>query len=167
MIGKLLAVGLFIFVASCSSTGNIYFKTSPEFDASTYLNPQDFGYHIEMLSPGNELLNAQGDPSFRPISFKGGLVQLQKNADNPSKNPNYDQRVSVLLEVYVDTTEEITNIKVIKRSHDFVNEQAVKAVLESTPVGAAKDGKPVNSFIRIPLEFYLYGVTTTRRVRYN
>lgn len=156
-----LFVAAFLLLAGCASSGNPYFSPAPGFDAEGYVNPADFGHPVRLnAQPGD---SAKPNPEFRPVSFEGGLTGIQERVSYPEDHVASRHTGEVLLQVYVDTTGAIANIREVSSPAYFLTEAAVEVVREALPRSARWRGVAVNSFVVVPLQFELHGVEVRRQ----
>lgn len=160
---SLLFLAFLITTISCS-TGKPLFETDPNFNPSTYLNPQDYGYDLKMNS--KSILSELNANPFKPIRLMDGLQDLNESKDYPRSAMRNQIQGEVLLEVYVDTLKKIREIKVIESPSSLLTKSAIEAIVKADFKYATKNGNPVNSFIRIPLEYKFYEVEVRRRIDY-
>src|SRR5699024_9565867 len=123
-----------VSAVSCAGSAHSSKSSSIEgFDKSLYLNPEKFGYVLKVRSE-NE--NGSGDEAFQPIIIDGGLRYLQSKVKYPRTALRRRIKGTVLLEVYVDSTSNVSNVFVIGHSSRIL-EDAAKEALKKVNFNAA------------------------------
>lgn len=155
-----LCVALLLVLSGCGSSGNTYFTPAPGFDAGAYVNPANFGHPVRLgAQPGD---SAEASPGFRPVTFEMGLAGMQERVQYPEDHVSSRRTGEVLLQVYVDTTGAISNIRELSSPAYFLTEAAVEVVREAVPRPARWRGVAVNSFVVVPLRYSLNQVEVRR-----
>ena len=154
---------LLLSLYSCSAS-RITYEPAHDFNREIYENPVDYGYSLilDVEQSGQDSL----DRSFIPISFEGGIRAIQKEVNYPDNALRRFIQGLVLLDVYIDTSNTVTNIDVIITPSNTLAKAAIRAVVNTKHYRAQKNGKMVPSFIRIPVQFKLYAVGVRRQVQY-
>ena len=118
------------------------------FDASSYINPQDYGYHL--LNP-NEEVPQSADSSFTPVDYDGR--RMQRKIGYPSRARRMGLQGKVILEIYVDSTGTLQHIRTIKSPSSLLTSPSREAAIRADYKAAQLNQKAVNSFFRIPMLF--------------
>lgn len=152
MCNQIIKISIFILFAgvltSCSSSNKIVYSEPVNFDASSYINPEDYGYEL-----GTEIYKQDSnDSTFIPVTFKHRRTEL-RGVKYPRAARINNIEGTVILEVYVDTTGAIRHIQVIQSPSLLITRPSVQAILKAEFKPATLNGKTVNSFIRIPIVF--------------
>lgn len=134
------------------------FTPPANFDERTYINPEKHGgkltFSINPAEPNST------NESFTPITIKGGFRNAIQSVGRQSR---YSDGGGATIEIYVDTTGTLTQIKRIKTTNSSVARALIEVARKSDFSPAMLDGEPVNSYRRMEV----YMATTVRTVRRN
>ncbi|MDZ7772674.1 MAG: energy transducer TonB [Balneolaceae bacterium] len=160
LLPAFLCAAAILLLAGCASSGNAYYTPAPGFDAGAYVSPADFEHPLRLGEQPAD--SAEPHPDFRPVAFEGGLAAMQERLQYPENHVSSERTGEVLLQVYVDTTGAIANIREVSSPAYFLTEAAVEVVREAVSHPARWRGVAVNAFTVVPLQFTLNEVEVRR-----
>lgn len=161
LLAQFLLVIILLIVNGCSPTSKtVEFNTPENFDAASYHNPEDYGQSANVKKHVN-LSSYQ--KSFVPASIKGGYERARKDIEVPDYVLRNRIEGEVIVKAFINTDGKLTNLKVVKSSSNTLSEVTFNAV-KTWEFNAAKlDGKPVKSFVHIPVTYKFYNVKSYER----
>ncbi len=140
-----------LIIAGCASTQPVAsLSLSQNFDESQYVNPQDFGYALSLREIER---NPPADSSFVPVAVKGGMRQAFGKVTYPPEAQKQEIKGRVLLQLYVNENSSLTRAEVLESPHKLLTNAALEAAQKWDYNAGSLNGTPVNSFIRVPLNF--------------
>lgn len=131
-----------------AATNKATYTPPINFDNSSYINPERYGY--DLMGP-HDTVPESTDTSFTPIKIDEEESQQRVNYLRRARR--FGIQGKVVLEIYVDSTGMLTNIKEIKSPHNLLAKPSKEAAIKTNYKPATLNGKPVNSFIRVPFLF--------------
>lgn len=144
-----LFIPIVLCIISCSGSQKTATHTPPaNFDASSYINPEDYGY--DLMSP-HDTIPESADTSFVPIEFDE--EKSQQRIKYPRRARRGGIQGKVILQIYIDSTGTVTNMETVQSPHSLLTTPSQEAVFQTDYNPATLNGKPVNSFIRVPFLF--------------
>lgn len=162
MRNQLVTVCFLILTAmvcvSCSTTRP--YADPVNFDASSYINPEDYGYSL-FWKPNLEKKNVAS--SFIPIAFKRDYEYLNEHTNYPRQAMMHNIKGDVKLQIYIDSTGIVQYIDVIETPSPLLTQSAIKVLMEGGFTVATLKGKPVNSFRNFVLVYHLRNIAPNER----
>ena len=150
---KLLFFTFAAIFAGCAAPENSKLFTPPEnFDAGSYINPEDYGYNLNISDQKTSGLLP--DSSFIPASVKGGYNHaVKEHLDIPKKVYRNRLKGKVILDAYIDSSSTLQYVKKMQSPAKPLTEATTEVLAKSEFNAATLDSEPVNSIIRVTLNF--------------